>query len=146
MVIVFSAILLGTLFLFRPLQRNNFYLIHSAIVILSAYIIENKFFTVNPFNPKILLLFLVFHFVSINIVTVLAYYVDKRAAKKGQWRVSESNLHMLEFLGGWIGAAIFGQMIMKHKTKKRQYRAAFMVLGVVQAVMIIIICRALGII
>lgn len=71
------------------------------------------------------LLFVVFQLVSINLVTVLAYYVDKRAARKGAWRVPEANLHTLEFLGGWPGA-LLAQKIFRHKTKKQSYQTSFM--------------------
>ena len=125
MVITFTAILIGLLALLRPLQKNNFYILHSAIVVLSAYYIETHYFKCPPFVPKTFLLFVVFQLVSINLVTVLAYYVDKRAARKGAWRVPEANLHTLEFLGGWPGA-LLAQKIFRHKTKKQSYQTSFM--------------------
>lgn len=125
MVITFTAILIGLLALLRPLQKNNFYILHSAIVVLSAYYIETHYFKCTPFVPKTFLLFLVFQLVSINLVTVLAYYVDKRAARKGAWRVPEANLHTLEFLGGWPGA-LLAQKIFRHKTRKQSYQTSFM--------------------
>lgn len=145
MVIAFSVILIGALALFRPLQKNSFYMLHAACVILAAYYLESKGVKVNPLNPKILLLFLVFHFVSINIVTIIAYWADKRAAKKGKWRVSEASLHTLELLGGWIGALI-GQKIFRHKTKKREYQSVFWFLGLLQIVIIIVILKFLNIV
>ena len=104
MVITYSVILIGLLFLIRPLQKNSFYILHAALVILAAYYIETHYFRASVFGAKTLLLFVVFQFVSINVVTVLAYWVDKRAAVRGAWRVPEINLHTLEFLGGWRGA------------------------------------------
>lgn len=101
-----------------PAAKNNFYILHSAIVVLSAYYIETHYFKCTPFVPKTFLLFVVFQLVSINLVTVLAYYVDKRAARKGAWRVPEANLHTLEFLGGWPGA-LLAQKIFRHKTKNK---------------------------
>ena len=142
MVIVFSAILLGLLALFRPLQKNNFYILHCAIVILSAYYIEHNVFKVNPFDIRTFLLFLVFHFVSINIVTILTYYVDKRAAQKGKWRVPETNMHSLELLGGWIGGLV-GQKVFHHKTKKKAYQGTFWFLGIMQLAIIFLILKFL---
>ena len=106
MVITYSVILIGLLFLIRPLQKNSFYILHAALVILAAYYIETHYFRASVFGAKTLLLFVVFQFVSINVVTVLAYWVDKRAAVRGAWRVPEINLHTLEFLGGWSGALL----------------------------------------
>lgn len=145
MVIVFSAILLGLLALSKPLQRNSFYIIHSAIVIFAAYYFENNIFKVDPLNPKVLLLFLVFHFISINFITILAYFFDKKAAQNGGWRVSEKNLHALELLGGWIGALV-GQKIFKHKTKKANYQGAFWFLGIMQICAIYIILKFLNVV
>lgn len=119
MVITYSVILIGLLFLIRPLQKNSFYILHAALVILAAYYIETHYFRASVFGAKTLLLFVVFQFVSINVVTVLAYWVDKRAAVRGAWRVPEINLHTLEFLGGWSGA-LLAQRLFRHKTKKTQ--------------------------
>lgn len=83
MVITASVLLIGLLLLIRPLQKNSFYLLHCGIVILAAYYIETHYFRVTPFAPKTLLLFLVYQFISINLVTFLAYWVDKRAAVRG---------------------------------------------------------------
>ena len=102
MVITFTAVLIGLLALLRPLQKNSFYILHSALVILSAYYIETHYFKCTPFAPKTFMMFVVFQLIFINPVTMLAYYVDKRAARKGDWRVPEANLHTLEFLGGWL--------------------------------------------
>lgn len=65
------------------------------------------------------LLFVVFQLVSINLVTVLAYYVDKRAARKGAWRVPEANLHTLEFLGGWPGALLAAENLSPQDQKTK---------------------------
>ena len=124
MTITFSTILIGLLVFFRPLQKNNFYILHSAIVILVAYYLEQNYFRCTPFAPKTFLLFAVFQLISINLVTIWAYYWDKRAARKGNWRVPEASLHTLEFLGGWSGAFL-AQKIFRHKTKKQSYQTTF---------------------
>ena len=124
MTITFSAILLGLLAFFRSLQKNSFYILHCAIVILSAYYIEQNIFRCTPFASKTFLLFVIFQLVSINVVTIWAYYWDKRAARKGNWRVPESVLHTLELLGGWSGAFV-AQRLFHHKTKKQSYQSTF---------------------
>lgn len=115
------------------------------MVILAAYYAENNWFRVDPMNPKILVLFLLFHLISINIITFVAYFIDKRSAQKGGWRVSEKNLHALELLGGWTGALV-GQKIFKHKTKKASYQGAFWFLGIMQLCIIYIILKFLNIV
>lgn len=142
MVLTFTAVLIGLLALVRPLQRNNFYILHSAIVILSAYYVQTHYFTVTPFAPKTFMLFLVFHLVSINITTMLAYYVDKRAAIKHAWRVPENTLHTLEFLGGWPGAFV-AQKLFHHKTVKKSFRHIFLLMIVAEFFAVWIILKYL---
>lgn len=76
---------------------------------------------------------------------MLAYYADKRASIKKTWRVSEYNLHTLEFLGGWTGA-LLAQKLLRHKTKKKSYRAMFWFVVVAEFVAVYLILRFLGLI
>ncbi len=143
MVITYSIILLGLLALFRPLQRNRFYILHAALVIGAAYYIETHWFRASVFGSKTLLLFIVFQLVSINIVTFIAYGVDKRAAVRGAWRIPEADLHALEFLGGWSGALV-AQRFFKHKTKKKSFRTDFYLVILAELVVIGLILHFLG--
>lgn len=59
-----------------------------------------------------------------SIVCFFAYHIDKLAAGAGKWRVSEENLHFLALAGGWPGALV-AQQWLRHKTIKREFRAAF---------------------
>ena len=52
------------------------------------------------FSHKAFLVFVVYHLICINIAVFFAYGADKRAAKRGEWRIPEAQLHALEFLGG----------------------------------------------
>ena len=106
MVITFTTILLGLAAFIYPLRRNKFYLLNSAAIIGIAFYLESYHFRTSVFSFKTILLFVVFQLISINITTFFAYWFDKRAAQKGAWRVPERDLHILEFLGGWIGAWI----------------------------------------
>lgn len=145
MLITFFAILTPLLALVRPLQRNRFFVLYFAVMILAAYITENHFFRVSEFSHKAFLCFVVYHLCIINGVTFIAYGVDKRAAVSGNWRTPEADLHTLEFLGGWIGAFI-GQKFFHHKSKKRSYQAMFWLMLVLQGAAIYIILRYLGLI
>ena len=62
--------------------------------------------------------------VSLNVMTVLMYALDKSAAQKGQRRTPENHLHLLGLAGGWPGA-IIAQQLLRHKTSKASFRAAF---------------------
>lgn len=41
---------------------------------------------------------------TMSLLTVAAYAWDKRQAVRGEWRIPESRLHLLELCGGWPGA------------------------------------------
>lgn len=56
-----------------------------------------------------------------NIVVFLLYAVDKRRAKKGARRISETSLITAAFLLGGVGA-MFGMVICNHKTSKLKFR------------------------
>lgn len=144
MTIIFTAILLGLAALIQPLRYNRFYLLNSALVIGAAYYVENHYFRVqNIFSYKILLLFVVFQLICVNITTFIAYGVDKRAAMKKRWRVPEKDLHLLEFLGGWIGAWL-AQKFFKHKTAKKSFQNIYKLMIVLEFAAIGIILKFLG--
>ena len=142
MVLTFSAILLGLLALIRPLQRNPFYILNSALIIGIAQILESYYFRTSPFTYKTILFFFVIQFITINFTTFLAYYVDKRAAQKGAYRIPESNLHTLEFLGGTLGAML-GQKLLHHKNRKKSYRFMFKFIVLIQIIIVVVILKYL---
>lgn len=132
MTIAFTFILLGLASLIYPLRKNRFYILNSAVIIGVAYFIETHYFRVqNIFSYKILLLFAVFQITTINITTFIAYGIDKLAAIRNDWRVPESDLHMLEFLGGWIGAFI-AQKLFRHKTAKKSFQNMYKLMIVLE--------------
>ena len=59
-----------------------------------------------------------------SVITFIAYAIDKRAARRNAWRVDEGTLLVLGLLGGWPGA-LLAQETLRHKTLKKQFRAAF---------------------
>lgn len=52
----------------------------------------------------------------INLIAFAVYGIDKRRAKKGQWRIPEKTLFLLPLLGGSLGA-LAGMRVFRHKTK-----------------------------
>ena len=60
----------------------------------------------------------------VNLLTFFAYWKDKYAAGKGNWRISESALHLWSLAGGWPGAW-FAQQLLRHKSRKESFRAAY---------------------
>ena len=138
MLITFLVIIAPFLMLIPPLQRNRFFILYFAMMMLSAYITENHYFRVIKFSHKAFLVFIVYHLCCINLATFTAYGADKRAAERGEWRVPEMQLHALEFLGGWPGAFI-AQKFFHHKTKKRSFQAMFWLMLVFEGYAVYII-------
>lgn len=63
-------------------------------------------------------------YVLISLLTLIVYAVDKSAARQGRRRVRERTLHLLALAGGWPGALI-AQRLLRHKSRKRPFRAVF---------------------
>jgi uncharacterized membrane protein YsdA (DUF1294 family)/cold shock CspA family protein len=63
-------------------------------------------------------------YVGASVLCFALYAIDKSAAVTGRWRVSEQNLIVLGLLGGWPGA-LLAQQLLRHKSSKATFRAAF---------------------
>ena len=76
----------------------------------------------------------------INLAAFCLYGIDKKRAKKGQWRISEKTLLLSAVFGGSIGA-ILGMHIFRHKTKHWYFRyglPAILILQIALAVWLIL--------
>ena len=67
----------------------------------------------------------------VNLAAYFLYWWDKRAARRGNWRVSEAMLLGVGFIGG-SPAAFAAQRVLRHKTRKTSFQIAFWALCVVQ--------------
>jgi uncharacterized membrane protein YsdA (DUF1294 family) len=56
----------------------------------------------------------------LNLAAFLAFAVDKRAAKRHEWRIPEARLLGLCALGGWLGG-LLGMKVFRHKTRKPKF-------------------------
>lgn len=63
----------------------------------------------------------IYYLVIINLITFITYGVDKLKAKKGYWRIPESTLLLLAFVGGSIGAWL-GMQAFHHKTLHKKFK------------------------
>ena len=59
---------------------------------------------------------------AVNLLAFALYGVDKVKAKKGAWRIPESTLLLVAFLGGSLGA-LLGMELFRHKTKHAKFKA-----------------------
>lgn len=60
--------------------------------------------------------------VVVSLITLIAFGLDKRAARLGRWRTSEKVLLVMCVLGGWPGALI-ARRVFRHKTRKQPFVA-----------------------
>lgn len=87
----------------------------------------------NIFSLKNVLIYLL----AINLITFLAMYIDKKKAKKGNWRTKESTLFTLVLLGGGVGG-IVGMYTFRHKTKKPRFVIGFPAILIIEIICVII--------
>jgi len=61
---------------------------------------------------------------AISLLAFIAYWRDKRAAQRQEWRTPESTLQLFALLGGWPGA-LLAQRCLRHKTSKPSFQVVF---------------------
>ena len=69
--------------------------------------------------------------VIINLAAFAVFGIDKKRAKKGQWRIPEKTLFLSAILGGSIGA-ILGMYIFHHKTKHWYFQIGIPAIMIIQ--------------
>lgn len=74
---------------------------------------------------------LLFYLLCVNGAGFLLMGLDKRRAKRGQWRIPEKTLFLPPLLGGTPGA-IAGMHVFHHKTKHWYFRFGLPTLLVLQ--------------
>lgn len=65
--------------------------------------------------------FFYLYLLTLNIFTTLLMFLDKRKAKRHQWRISERNLILLSLIGGSVGT-LLGMNLFRHKTKHIKFK------------------------
>ena len=68
-------------------------------------------------------------FIALNLLAFAMFGIDK--ARVGAWRVAESTLLMLAFVGGTLGAYA-GRAVFRHKTRKQPFNSNLFAIAVVQ--------------
>ena len=61
--------------------------------------------------------FFFYYLIIINVITFIMFGIDKYKAIKNKWRIKESTLLGLTFIGGTLGG-MMGMYVFRHKTKK----------------------------
>lgn len=63
-------------------------------------------------------------YLGFSIASVIAYAVDKSAARRRRRRIPERMLLLLGLMGGWPGT-IVAQRTLRHKTRKKPFQTVF---------------------
>lgn len=75
--------------------------------------------------------FLILYLIVINLISFFMMGIDKKRAKKHQWRISEKSLFLSAALGGSAGA-IAGMYLFRHKTRHWYFTAGMPAILLVQ--------------
>jgi uncharacterized membrane protein YsdA (DUF1294 family) len=89
-------------------------------------------------SPKIIVLICL---IISNIIAVVVTIHDKRAARKGAWRVKESYLMFLALFGGSV-AMLLTMKIIRHKTKHAKFMVGIQIIIICQVAVILFIIFA----
>lgn len=82
------------------------------------------------------------YIISINLLALGLFAIDKYYAKKGRWRIKESTLLWVAFLGGAAGS-LLGMAAFRHKTKKKRFTILVPLFLVLQIVVPVILMMGL---
>ena len=86
---------------------------------------------------------IIYLLIGINILTFIAYGVDKFKAAHNRWRIPEAVLLELAIFGGSIGA-LLGMKVWHHKTKHKKFKYGLPAILIIQLAIIILLRTALG--
>ena len=86
-------------------------------------------------------LMIIGYIIGINLIGFLAMFIDKRKAKKNEWRIKEGTLITIALLGGGIGGMI-GMYKFRHKTKKLKFTVGLPTIMISEILVIIyLLCK-----
>ena len=73
---------------------------------------------------------------AVNLAAFVLMGMDKRRARRGEWRISEKALFLPAVLGGALGG-VLGMKVFRHKTRHWYFRFGFPLLALLQAALIL---------
>lgn len=85
-------------------------------------------------NYKMILI-IIGYVLLINLIGFTAMYIDKKRAKRNEWRIKEGTLMTIALLGGGIGGMI-GMYKFRHKTQKLKFTVGFPTIIITEIVII----------
>ena len=89
---------------------------------------------------NILIKIFIIYLISVNIAAFIIYGVDKRRAKKQQWRISEATLFILALIGGSVGSELV-MYTFHHKTRHIRFVIGIPCIILLQLILLVLIFR-----
>jgi uncharacterized membrane protein YsdA (DUF1294 family) len=83
------------------------------------------------------------YLLAINALTFAAFVHDKRAARRGEWRVAERTLLLFALIGGTPGAYA-ARHFVRHKTRKQPFMGRLHLILALQITAILVLAGNLG--
>ena len=74
---------------------------------------------------------LVIYLLAVNLLALILYGIDKKRARRREWRISEKTLIGIAVIGGSVGA-ILGMHVFHHKTRHWYFRYGLPVILIIQ--------------
>lgn len=75
------------------------------------------------------------YILAISVVTFCVFGIDKRKAKKSQWRIPEDTLLLLALAGGSVGA-LLGMYFWHHKTQHKKFQIGVPLIIFIQLILL----------
>lgn len=79
-------------------------------------------------------IYLIYYLIFINIISFLSMFIDKKKAIKRKWRIKETTLFSLSFIGGSLGV-LLGIYSFRHKTKHIKFTLGIPLILIVQVLL-----------
>ena len=76
------------------------------------------------------------YFITVNVLGLVLFGIDKWKAKHDKWRISEATLLSVTAIGGSIGACV-GMKVWHHKTMHKKFKYGIPLVMVLQFVLLL---------
>ena len=76
------------------------------------------------------------YFITVNVLGLVLFGIDKWKAKHDKWRISEATLLSLTAIGGSIGAWV-GMKVWHHKTMHKKFKYGIPLVMVLQLALLL---------
>ena len=80
--------------------------------------------------------YIVIYYLLINVLSFFVMGIDKKRAKRGEWRIKETTLWWLAVAGGALGG-FMGMRVYHHKTKHTSFKIGFPSIAAIQLFLLI---------